>query len=229
MLDAEAISYVEYHAERYARLLSVVETLAGAVGADDRLRVLDVGPNIQTELLRSAHPNAVIDTLGFAHPVFPPREHERHLEFDLNDLTFPDRRALPAAVYDIVIAAEVVEHLHIPLAMVLSALTRCLRTPGHIVVQTPNGAALHKRVRLLLGRSPVEPPRACPQNPGHFHEYTLAELRDQVRSAGLVIDRLEVANHFGGAGAASRAYRTAGRFLPPTLRHGVTLCAHPAP
>ncbi|HEY6396483.1 MAG TPA: methyltransferase domain-containing protein [Solirubrobacteraceae bacterium] len=229
MLDAEAISYVEYHAERYARLLSVVETLAGAVRVRDRLRVLDVGPNIQTELLRSAHPNAVIDTLGFAHPAFPPREHERHVELDLNGVTFPDRQPLPPAAYDIVIVAEVVEHLHIPLAAVLSALAGCLRTPGHIVVQTPNGAALHKRIRLLLGRSPVEPPRACAQNPGHFHEYTLAELRDQVRSAGLVIDCLEVANHFGGGAAASRAYRAAGRFLSPALRHGVTLCAHPAP
>lgn len=228
VLDTEAIAYVDYHAERYARLLSLVGELAAVVQPTDRLRILDVGPNVQTELLRSAHAAAAIDTLGFAHPAFPPREHEQHVEFDLNDAPFSDRRPQPPAGHDIVVVAEVVEHLHISLAAVLSWLAAWLRAPGWIIVQTPNGAALHKRIRLLVGRSPVEPPRACPQNPGHFHEYTLAELRGQVRSAGMVIDRLEVANHFGGSGAANRLYQAAGRFLPPTLRHGVTLCAHPA-
>jgi SAM-dependent methyltransferase len=228
-LDAEAVAYVEYHAERYARLLSMIEELAAAVRPPDRLRVLDVGPNVQTELLRSAHDAVAIDTLGFAHPAFPPRAHERHIEFDLNDAPVPDRCPQLAAEYDIVVMAEVVEHLHTSLAAVLGLLAGWLRVPGYLVVQTPNGAALHKRIRLLLGRSPVEPPRACAQNPGHLHEYTLRELREQVHAAGLEIDRLEVANHFGGSEARNRLYRAAGRLMPPTFRHGVTLCAHPAP
>lgn len=229
ILDSEAIAYVGYHAERYARLLSLIDELAAAVRPPDRLRILDIGPNIQTELLREAHPGAVVDTLGFTHPAIPPRGHERHIEFDLNRLNTPGRSPQLAAVYDVVILAEVVEHLHISLATVLRCVAGWLRSPGHVVVQTPNGAALHKRIRLLLGRSPVEPPRETPGNPGHFHEYTLAELRDQVAAARLAIDRLEVANHFGGQGVRNRLYRAAGRALPPTLRHGVTLCARPAP
>ncbi|MGI8572039.1 MAG: methyltransferase domain-containing protein [Solirubrobacteraceae bacterium] len=229
VLDSEAIAYVDYHAERYARLLSLVGELAGHTRAPDRLRILDIGPNIQTELLREAHPNAVVDTLGFAHPAIPPRAHERHVEFDLNRLSTPGSGPQLAAVYDMAILAEVVEHLHVSVATVLRCVGGWLRPPGHVVVQTPNGAALHKRIRLLLGRSPVEPPRETPGNPGHFHEYTLTELRDQVAAAGLVIERLEVANHFGGQNARSRLYRTAGELLPPTLRHGITLCASPAP
>jgi hypothetical protein len=229
VLDSEALAYVDYHAERYARLLSLVAELAADARPPDRLRVLDIGPNIQTELLRGAHPSASVDTLGFAHPAILPREHERHIEFDLNRLSMPATAPQLTAVYDIVILAEVVEHLHISLAAVLRPVAGWLRAPGHVLVQTPNGAALHKRIRLLLGRSPVEPPRETSGNPGHFHEYTLAELRDQVAAAGLMIERLEVANHFGGESAPSRLYRTAGKLLPPTLRHGMTLCARPAP
>lgn len=225
VLDTEALAYAEYHSVRYARLLSTVEELSGCARPPDRLQILDVGPNIQTALLRAAHPNAVIDTLGFAHPAMTPSPPERHIEFDLNHADFPARRPRTERRYDLVVLAEVVEHLYTSLSIVLGWVEQWLRPPGFVVVQTPNGAALHKRLRLLAGRSPVEPPRASRQNPGHFHEYTLAELRAEVAAAGLVMQRLEVHNHFGGTSAAKRLYRGFGDVLPPSLRHGVTLCA----
>jgi hypothetical protein len=228
VLDAEALAYVGYHAARYARLLSVVEELAAAARPPDRLQILDIGPNVQTALLRAAHPGAVIDTLGFAHPAMTPNQPERHIEFDLNDVDVPGRRPPAERRYDVIVLAEVVEHLYTSLSLVLSWVAEWLRPPGYVIVQTPNGAALHKRLRLLLGRSPVEPPRASRQNPGHFHEYTLAELRDQVAASGLVLQRLEVDNHFGGTSAAARLYRGLGHLLTPSLRHGVTLCARAA-
>jgi methyltransferase family protein len=228
VLDAEALAYAGYHFERYARLLSTVEELSAAARPPDRLQILDIGPNIQTALLRAARPKAVIDTLGFAHPAMTPSPPERHIEFDLNHADSPARRPPTERMYDVVVLAEVVEHLHTSLSIVLGWVAQWLRPPGFVVVQTPNGAALHKRLRLLAGRSPVEPPRASRQNPGHFHEYTLAELRAEVAAAGLVVQRLEVHNHFGGTSAAKRLYRGFGHVLPPSLRHGVTLCARVA-
>lgn len=227
-LDPEAHAYVAYHTRRYARLLSVVDELAAA-RPPGRRYILDIGPNVQTALLRSAHPEAVIDTLGFAHPAVPPHHDERHIEFDLNDAPFPERRPQPDRRYDVIVAAEVVEHLYTPLATVLSCVADWLRPPGFVVIQTPNGAALHKRVRLALGRSPVGPPRVCRENPGHFHEYTLTELRGQVSAAGLVIERLQVDNYFGSGRAATPLYRGLGHLLPPSFRHGVTLCVRAAP
>jgi hypothetical protein len=225
LLDAEALAYADYHSVRYARLLSTVEELSGSARPPDRLQILDIGPNIQTALLRAAQPKAVIDTLGFAHPAMTPSPPERHIEFDLNHADSPARCPATERRYDLVVLAEVVEHLYTSLSIVLGWVAQWLRRPGFIVVQTPNGAALHKRLRLLAGRSPVEPPRASRQNPGHFHEYTLAELRAEVAAAGLVVQRLEVHNHFGGTSAAQRLYREFGHVLPPSLRHGVTLCA----
>lgn len=229
VLDDEARAYVDYHAARYARLLSVVDQLVAETRPPDRLRILDVGPNIQTALLRHAHPTALVDTLGFAHPAVPPRADERHIEFDLNDAQFPERDPQPGPAYDLVTMAEVVEHLYTPLTIVLARISGWLRPPGFVVIQTPNGAALHKRLRLLFGRSPVEPPRPSRENPGHFHEYTVAELRAQVAASGMLVVGIELANHFGGASVAARLYRDLGRLLPPTMRHGVTLCARAAP
>lgn len=241
-LDAGAQAYVDYHAVRYARLLEAVETLARRAEPGRRFHVLDVGPNVQTALLRTARPEAVVDTLGFAHPAVPPRpepapggeEHSRspqaprpaelHIEFDLN--LAPDRGRWPALErrYDVILMAEVVEHLHVPPSAVLAFLGEQLRRPGFVVLQTPNAAALHKRLTLLVGRNPIEAPRTCQENPGHLHEYTLRELRQQVVAGGLSIDWLRSENYFGSGGAAG-LYRATGRLLPATWRHGVTVCA----
>jgi SAM-dependent methyltransferase len=224
MLDAEARLYVGYHAARYARLLDAAAAGAAGTGPEEAWHVLDVGPNIQTALLRCAHPHAVVDTLGFAHPAIVPREGERHVSFDLNRSPDPDQwPALPRR-YDVIILAEVLEHLYTPAHLVLARLRGLLRPSGFILLQTPNAAALHKRLTLLMGRNPVEAPRVTQENPGHLHEYTLGELRDQVRSAGLTVDWLRAENYFG-SGPGAEVYRLAGRLMPATWRHGVTLCA----
>lgn len=229
-LDAEGQSYMGYHAARYARLLETVQQLAQrspgsqrpATGADPVL-ILDVGPNIQTALLRAVHPEAIVDTLGFAHPAVPPSGQSRHIRFDLNEA--PDATRWPAADrrYDVIVMAEVLEHLYVPARAVLSFLAERARRPGFIVLQTPNAAALHKRLALLRGHNPVETPRLSRENPGHLHEYTLAELRTEVQAAGLTVEWLRAENYFG-SGALAGLYRVAGRLLPATWCHGVTVC-----
>jgi SAM-dependent methyltransferase len=155
-----------------------------------------------------------VDTLGFAHPLFPPRDGERHIEADLN--------APPGdgdTSYDLVVAAEVIEHLHSSPVTVLRHLASWARPGGWVLLQTPNAVALHKRLRMLAGRNPIEPIRLDPSNPGHFHEYTLGELRDAAREAGLGVGGWRTANYFG----SNRAYAALGRVLPPSLRHGITI------
>jgi SAM-dependent methyltransferase len=155
-----------------------------------------------------------VDTLGFADPPFPPREGERHIEADLNS---------PAgdgdASYDLVVAAEVIEHLHTSPVTVLRQLATWARPGGRLLLQTPNAVALHKRLRMLAGRNPIEPIRVDAANPGHFHEYTLGDLRDAARGAGLAVGGWRTANYFG----SNRAYAALGRVLPPSLRHGITI------
>jgi hypothetical protein len=224
LLDAESRSYVSYHAVRYARLLEAVRGVAGQTTPGERLQMLDVGPNVQTALLRQAHPDATVDTLGFAHPAVPPREHESHIPFDLNDAPDVGARPVLERSYDLIVIAEVLEHLHVPPHTVLAFLREQLRAPGFVILQTPNAAALHKRLALLRGRNPVEAPRACRENPGHLHEYTIAELREQVTAAGLTVQGLSTENYFG-SGRSANAYQAAGRLMPATWRHGVTICA----
>jgi SAM-dependent methyltransferase len=204
-MNEEWAAYRRYHERRYRALMEVVAELAPR-------RVLNVGPMFETELLRET--GATVDTLGFANPAFAPRDGERHIESDLNE---PDRDG--DGSYDAIVMAEVIEHLHSSPVTVLRHLATWLRPGGALVIQTPNAVALHKRIRMAAGRNPIEPIREDGSNPGHFHEYTLDELRDAAGSAGLAVVGVRTANYFG----TSRAYAALGRLLPPSLRHGITI------
>jgi 2-polyprenyl-3-methyl-5-hydroxy-6-metoxy-1,4-benzoquinol methylase len=127
----------------------------------------------------------------------------------------------------VIVCAEVIEHLHVSPIPVLRFLGEALSPGGRLVVQTPNATALPKRLRMLLGRNPYDAIREEAGNPGHFHEYTVGELREAVEAAGLTVDRLLTANYFDHGSRKNRAFRAFEPLLPGTLREGITVVAHP--
>jgi hypothetical protein len=205
--------YLRTHARRYAVLLELVEGFAPKT-------ILVVGPSYESVLLREAIPGATVDTLGWEDHRFPRVAGERHLQHDLNDPDYPDLDP-----HDVIVCAEVIEHLHVPAELVLRALAAGLAPDGHLVLQTPNATALPKRLRMVVGRNPYEPIRSQPGNPGHFHEYTVNELRDAFEAAGLELERLIAANYFDHGSRKNRAYRAVGPALPSRLREGITVVA----
>lgn len=213
--SADEEIYLRTHARRYALLLKVVAELGPA-------RILVVGPSFESALLRERFPEATVDTLGWLDHRFPLREGEQHVELDLNAGEYPQ-----LAPHDVVVCCEVIEHLHVPATRILRFLAAGLPPDGHIVLQTPNATALPKRIRMLLGRNPYEPIRDEPGNPGHFHEYTVPELRSAVEDAGLEVARLLTANYFDHGSRKNQAYRAVDQLLPPTLREGITVLARP--
>ena len=211
--SADEQVYLRTHRQRYVLLLDLVQELSPKT-------ILVVGPSFESALLRDRFPGATIDTLGWLDHRFPLREGERHTQVDLNDSEYPELEP-----HDVIVCAEVIEHLHVSPVPVLRFLAGGLAPGGRLVVQTPNATALPKRIRMLLGRNPYEPIREESANPGHFHEYTVGELREAVEAAGLEISRLLTANYFDHGSRKNRAYRALGPLLPGTLREGITVVA----
>jgi SAM-dependent methyltransferase len=206
--------YLRTHRRRYALLLELVRELGPE-------RILVVGPSYESTRLREVAP---VDTLGWADERFPRVGDERHVQHDLNDAAHP---ALDS--YDVIVCAEVIEHLHVSPIPVLRFLGGALSPRGRLVVQTPNATALPKRLRMLLGHNPYDPIREEAGNPGHFHEYTVGELREAVEAAGLIAERILTANYFDHGSRKNRAFRALEPLLPGTLREGITVVAHPRP
>jgi Methyltransferase domain len=188
-----------------------------------RLRILDVGPSFQTLLLRDAFAGDVVDTLGFANRLTPPREGERHVDWDLTEAGRGDAPEIGG--YGLIVLAEVIEHLAVSPKALLGQLAGWLLPGGVVVIQTPNALALHKRFRALVGRNPLGAGGnvgGSSHNPGHFREYTLAELREVGEAAGLEVESASISNYFRHPGVAARAYDAATSALPAGTRQGIT-------
>jgi SAM-dependent methyltransferase len=208
-------AYRAVHEPRYEVLLRTVRELAPA-----NPRILDVGPSYEAEELRRLP--AAVDSLGFGDPRFAPPEGGRHIEFDLRNAEarelWPELRD-----YDVVVCAEVIEHLPISAVHPLRLLATALRPGGWLVLQTPNAARLTNRLRLLVGRNPFEPLREDSANPGHLREYTVDEVLALGRRAGLELGGWLTADYFVTGSRRNTVLRRLGPFVPPRLRAGITV------
>lgn len=219
--------YVAYHAPRYALALRELARAGIGPGA----AVLDVGRSALTDLLAWAVGRA--DSLGLQPDETLPRG--RHVRFDLNLAQRREDWRTDLGPYDAVVLGEVIEHLSTAPGRVLTYLRSLLRPGGVLLIQTPNAAALHKRLLLLLGRQPYH--RLCEDRGGglHVREYTMAEMRDYARAVGLGVERAIYANAFDYRfpfdPAVGRCVRRPRGVLvnavyacvPPSWRRGMTL------
>lgn len=217
-LGPEMQQYLAYSRGRYIALADQVGEVLERVGSAGPVRMLDVGPGYQTMMFRRLWPGLEIDTIGFPDEKFPPAEGEHREVFDLNDASDVSRWPVLPRSYDVVVYGEVVEHLYTSPVHSFRFLASCLVNGGYLLVTTPNGIALHRRLRMLLGRNPQELIREDLSNPGHYREYSRAELSALAGRAGLrhVFTRM---GHFATTGSlASRAFGAMTPLLPGDLR-----------
>jgi SAM-dependent methyltransferase len=223
--------YRAYHAPRFRFLLE----LARSVLPGGARRVLDIGPSPFTALLRQTLP-CPVDTLGLEPDAPHSGDRGSH---HLADLNHPESLPSDLPFYDLIVFAEVLEHLHTSPAIVLEALRRLLAPEGVLILQTPNAASLPKRLKLLAGRNPYELIREERSNPGHFREYTLRELLDFAARTNFTVTAkfrrfyfdARHAHHGEGdvrvqpflGSLKNAAYRA----LPPFLREGLTVVLRP--
>lgn len=175
-------------------------------------RVLDIGLSPLPLLMVSRYPGLRLTTLGYPDARFLRPNEWHHYDCDLADPAFP-WDALGR--HDLVIAAEVLEHLHTAPERLLHSIAQVLAPRGVLVLQTPNAAALDKRLKLLFGRNPREA--------GHLREYTLSELRALARETGYKVIETSVENYFRPSTLAGRAIGLVTPFLPRSMRDGITV------
>lgn len=218
--------YLAFHAPRYGVLL---EALDRFVSADSV--VLDIGQSRLTELMHERY-GARIDALGFLGD--EPIPTGRSWWFDLNLAAHRQRWRTDLPRYDLIVMAEVIEHLYVAPSYVLGFLRTLLAPGGRLVIQTPNAVAFHKRLEMLVGRHPYELIREALNDPGHFREYTRTELIGAVLAAGFEVEQWRAARyldyrfvHHDGppqrlTGTAMNAVY---RLMPPPLQPGQMLVA----
>lgn len=207
----EEAAYYDQFRDRYANTLAYVAEALRDVAPP--ARILDVGSG-QFALLSRALFGAECDVADI-DTRYTDALREQGVGFMEVDLS---RGGPPAeGRYDLVILAEVIEHVPRPPHRVFEELARVLEPGGRLLVTTPNLYRLRNVVRLASGR-PVfsmfrEPARDRPL--GHFVEYAKEQMEWQLREAGLELERSELVQlSYGGA---SRGARAARKILRPLL------------
>lgn len=122
-----------------------------------------------------------------------------------------------AGRFDVVVLAEVVEHLPIPPYVILSKVRKWLTPDGIVLITTPNLFRLRNLARMVLGRDLFDQfilPRPD-VGLGHQTEYSAVHLDWQLREAGFAVECMEH-DQLGQIGHSTKA-RLARRLLMPLL------------
>ncbi len=213
-------AYIDFHKYRYLLILNLISKLIEENRIGKSSHILDVGPAYQTHLIRKSFPAFSVHSLGIDHPLNHRKEQEFHLDQDLNfgiDVPEQHRESI-----DLILFAEVIEHLYTPPSQVLKYLCGFLKPGGVMLLQTPNAVALDRRLKMLLGKNPYNLIAAHRQN--HFREYTMNELHHFVQDCGLEVFFQLRQNYFNpNKTLLQRLYRRSNSFLPGALRDGITL------
>lgn len=221
-LGEEAHTYYWYNRKRLIALTRLVsDALARNPGESDR-RVLDVGAGFQTIVFQKLWPDVHVDTLGLPDPKFYPRPPGVAYDLDLNAPGLTER-APAIAQYDLIVCAEVVEHLYTSPQPAVNFLASHLRPGGQLLLTTPNGAGLQHRLRLIMGRNPYALLLEELTNPSHFREYTLDEVIAMGHRAGLDLVEIRTGHWTTTGSALSRIFSALSPVLPKRLRKDMML------
>ena len=96
--------------------------------------------------------------------------------------------------FDIVVASQVIEHLWKP-QVFLREIYRVLKPTGNAIISTPNLAAWHNVLYLILGKQP-EPAKVSDEmypeheKPGHLRIFTKSELLKLLEFHGFRIEKV---------------------------------------
>jgi trans-aconitate methyltransferase len=223
-------AYAAFHRPRFMFLIDVLRS-CGATAAS---RILDIGASPLSSLI-ATELGIRVESMGLESE--SEANDFAHHQFDLNALQDRTQWRTAFGPYDIIVFAEVLEHLYTAPELVLPYLRELLVPGGVLLLQTPNAVAFRKRAKMVLGVNPFERIRTERDNPGHFREYTASELRELLVGAGFSVDRVWMKHYFDVryarhergdepprliSGTLKNVFY---RLLPASLREGITILA----
>lgn len=218
--------YLYYHAKRYETL---VELVSKYYSRDNR--ILDIGNSFFADIVSILF-KCQVDELGFLKD--STKTFGNQIQFDLNDCHDKSLWRTDTGLYDIIVFAEVIEHLYTSPDEVLDYLYSLLNENGVLILQTPNAVVFHKRIQMLFGMNPYMLIGKDRKNPGHFREYTKSELKAYARNCSFTVDHFYYENYFdyqytllqNAKGKKNKYLKLISLFYsicPPFLKPGITM------
>lgn len=173
------IGYLKFHYKRFKILLSLVQS--GSQG-----KLLDIGTTPFTFYLSE---NTNHDVFAFDYNTYlKERSEEFNIHFQSGDLEKDD---LPYEddFFDIVLFAEVFEHIHSDPVKLFKRLLKTIKPGGILILGTPNLASFANRIKLAFNRAILDYPTWDDAVHGHDRIYVKNELISYLMISGFNIQR----------------------------------------
>jgi SAM-dependent methyltransferase len=180
------VPYIDFHMRRFWETDSIVNTLL--LHRAPPIRILDIGFSANTLMIKRLFPHASIFVAD--HPV---RCNELSNKAELAGIFSSDftqdllYKKYLGRQFDIIIFAEVLEHLPVSPLRVLQFLLRHLSLQGYLILTTPNLYTRDtlRKVALRINPQPAFPPHyRIDQYRGHIRLYCMSEMLELIDSAG---------------------------------------------
>ena len=186
--DLKQSGYFLYHAPRYEVLMEKIHEYH-----TESSKILEIGRSRFSKMAYNFF-GADIDSMGFGKDRKTLTGY--HYQFDLNHTQDPVKWRKDLPKYDIILFAEVIEHLNTNPLQVMQFLKTLLTKEGVIILQTPNAGAFHKKIQRLTFSNLYSLISGNSSDPGHFKEYTASEISDYCCKAGFEIKEMSFENYF---------------------------------
>ena len=183
--DRDGQAYVRAHLERYRKTIALIPT-------DRQMEVLDLGTFLPlAALLKQITPHSYT---WHVHGRGEEREKEvtfhnetyRLYNFDVEAEPFP----FPAESFDLVLCAEVLEHLGLDPFFMLSEINRVTKPNGLLLLTTPNVTSARNTGKMLLGYSPYLYASFTLTHDRHNREYSPGEIASMLTKSGFAPEQL---------------------------------------
>lgn len=175
-------TYRSHHKDQRREGFSIIEKERGALFSQligTGKRVLDLGcrDGVLTSWFAQGNEVTGVDVDSHALASAASRLGIKTMQFDFNAEQWP----IEPLTYDVVVAAEVIEHLYFP-KKVLGRIKLCLKPGGMLVGSVPNAFSLKCRLRYLRANkrgTPMADPMHINQfGWGEFQRFLSAEFAD---------------------------------------------------
>lgn len=124
-------------------------------------------------------------TVVEASPQFCAALHERHPSIAVVEALFENYT--PMRTFDNVVLGHVLEHVIDPVS-ILRAVREWMSPHARLLAAVPNAHSIHRQLAVVMGLLDAENTlNDTDRRMGHRRVYTLTQLRDDVRAAGLAV------------------------------------------
>jgi SAM-dependent methyltransferase len=207
--EAKTNPYAQFHAARFLDLLRALSAICDGLGVTSP-RVLDCGIGPVTRIYGKVIGGIRLQTAGL--PRRRPAEetarrfgssYHRYVDLDFESLgqSMPEWQG----EWDVVVFAEVIEHVRASPVEQITDLLSMLRPGGYLIVSTPNALSRAYVGRLMTGRLIAtiyqrDKVREGQAHDFHVREYTPLELHEAVAAAGGEIEQEGLFDWYEGGG-----------------------------